>query len=860
MDLSHRRLAGWVILGGSFFAALCFISLSNYLLFHSLAEMFGIVIACMVFVVGWNARRSIRNNYFILLAVAYLFVGVIDLLHTLAYKGMGIFPAHGANLPTQLWIAARSLETAALLIAPLLINRGGIQPRVLLAGAAAVSTLLVWAVFGGYFPDCYIEGRGLTLFKRLAEYSLCLLLVLAWLLLYRQRARFDTQVARMLLASIALTTLGELAFTFYVSVYGLSNLVGHLIKILSFLLIYKAVVETGISRPRELLYRELEQSRRELAKKATMLEKAESLANLGAWEWDMVNDSWILSLHWRWIHGFNRKRVTTPELMALAFPEDAAAVEEALRKAVERGERYDIRHRIVRADTKEVRHVHSVGEVEFSPETGAPVRMVGAAQDITGQVKNEEKAVAQSSRLEAFMNAIQEAAFLIDTKGVLLHVNQAFGRRFGMEGENLVGRNIADFLPEGLVPQRMDNVRQVVRGGKPLQAEDVRGGYILNNFLYPVIDTQTSEVTAIAVLSFDVTEIKRKERELTKLRRSVENSPATIVITDTNGIIEYVNPAFTHITGYTREEAIGANPRILKSGAHDQTFYNDLWRTIASGRIWRDEMCNRKKNGEFFWEQVSISPVKNEQGEVTNYVAVKEDISDKKELERLKDDVERIMRHDLRAPLSVIISIPQLLKMEDTLTAEQAELVNAVEDSGRRMLSMIDMSLNLFKMETGSYTYIPNDVDAVAVINKLIWDYQGQFPTNGGGVSLTVNGEPAGDSFWIKAERELLHSMLSNLVINAMEASPEGERVFIAIEEKPHPSISISNRGAVPGEIREHFFHKYKTYGKKKGTGLGTYSAKLMADTMGYGIRMDTSDEENSTIVSIDIPQETRIG
>ncbi|MEW6220605.1 MAG: MASE3 domain-containing protein [Thermodesulfobacteriota bacterium] len=240
--------------------ALCGTSLYSFLLFHSLAELFSIVVAFGIFIVAWNTRQVLESNYLLFLGIAYLFIGGLDLVHTLAYKGMGIFDGYGANLPTQLWIAARYLEGFSLLAAPFRIEKRCGAPR-LIAGFSAVFLLALAAIFFGLFPDCFLEGSGLTPFKKNSEYLICLLLLGALAALARKRSAFDRPIFRIITASILFTMGSELAFTFYVSVYGLSNLIGHVFKFVSFYLIYKALIETGLARPYQLLFREV--SRRE---------------------------------------------------------------------------------------------------------------------------------------------------------------------------------------------------------------------------------------------------------------------------------------------------------------------------------------------------------------------------------------------------------------------------------------------------------------------------------------------------------------------------------------------------------------------------------------------------------------------
>jgi hypothetical protein len=248
-------IAGILILGGLYLT-----SLYHYLLFHSLAEIFCVVIACGIFMVAWNSRRLIDNNYLLFLGIAYLFIGGIDMIHTLAYKGMGVFPGYDANLPTQLWISARYIEGLSLLIAPFFISRRMTWAYVGCGYLLATGILLVAIFYGSLFPDCYVEGAGLTPFKKVSEYVISMLLLCSIVLLVKHREAFDTNVFRLLIASIIVTIASELAFTFYLSVHGFSNLIGHYLKILSFYLIYKAIIECGLVEPYGLLFRNLKRS------------------------------------------------------------------------------------------------------------------------------------------------------------------------------------------------------------------------------------------------------------------------------------------------------------------------------------------------------------------------------------------------------------------------------------------------------------------------------------------------------------------------------------------------------------------------------------------------------------------------
>jgi len=152
-------------------------SLYSYLLFHSLAEIFSIVIACGIFMVAWNSKEFMDNNYFLFLGIAYLFIGGLDMVHTLAYKGMGVFTGYGANLPTQFWIAARYLESLSLILALTFLNRRMKINYVVYCYSFVTAVLIISIFYWKAFPDCFIEGVGLTPFKKISEYIISLILI-----------------------------------------------------------------------------------------------------------------------------------------------------------------------------------------------------------------------------------------------------------------------------------------------------------------------------------------------------------------------------------------------------------------------------------------------------------------------------------------------------------------------------------------------------------------------------------------------------------------------------------------------------------------------------------------------------------
>jgi two-component system, sensor histidine kinase and response regulator len=217
---------------------------------------------------------------------------------------------------------------------------------------------------------------------------------------------------------------------------------------------------------------------------------------------------------------------------------------------------------------------------------------------------------------------------------------------------------------------------------------------------------------------------------------------------------------------------------------------------------------------------------------------------------RLHEDVERITQHDLKSPLNPILGYAQLMRLDDNLTEEQLDYLYIIESSCHKLLDMINLSLDLYKIENGTYVVKTEIVDLSQIITAIIEENRSHLKSKSLIVDTFINGCPAVDGvhFNLKSENLLIYSMLSNLFKNAMEASPKNERITIVMENDEKRAMSIHNMGDVPNEIRSTFFEKYATAKKYGGTGLGTYSARLIAETIGGQISLDTSTENGTTI------------
>jgi signal transduction histidine kinase len=219
---------------------------------------------------------------------------------------------------------------------------------------------------------------------------------------------------------------------------------------------------------------------------------------------------------------------------------------------------------------------------------------------------------------------------------------------------------------------------------------------------------------------------------------------------------------------------------------------------------------------------------------------------------RLREDIERISRHDMKNPLNAVIGMSQVLQDNSNLTEEQSEQLKMIEDAGYVLLNMINLSLNMFKMEKGTYPFEPEKINIINVTRQILNEMKPMMASKGLSAAVFVNGVSAGDNShcWVQGEKLLCYSMLINLIKNAVEASPKDSQITIHFDNTGNrASIRIHNKGAVPEDIRGRFFDKYVTSGKKCGTGLGTYSAKLIAETQGGSVHLDTSDEQGTLLI-----------
>ena len=328
--------------------------------------------------------------------------------------------------------------------------------------------------------------------------------------------------------------------------------------------------------------------------------------------------------------------------------------------------------------------------------------------DIT-QRKLAEQARHESETRYQLLIELMPDGVMMHHNGKVIFANPASARLIGAKSvDELLGKTVLDFVhPDSLaiVLQRIQNVFSENQAVPLIEEKFVRlDGSVIDVEVTSRPIKVEGETFGLTVFH-DFSERKRAQERLLQLSRAVEQSPTSIVITNAAGSIEYANPKFTQITGYSQEEALGQNPRILRAGEARPEFYKNLWETITSGRQWHGEFLNRKRNGDLFWEFASISPVMDQSGKITHYVAVKEDITERKqaeadlqqyagELQARNEELDAFshtVAHDLKEPIGIIASYTDLIiDQYDDLPAAQAQsLLRKVRQNTDRLTRII---------------------------------------------------------------------------------------------------------------------------------------------------------------------------
>lgn len=369
----------------------------------------------------------------------------------------------------------------------------------------------------------------------------------------------------------------------------------------------------------------------------------------------------------------------------------------------------------------------------------------------------------------------------------------------------------------------------------------------------------------------EISDRKSKEHELIKFSRAVQQSPVSIVITDLQGNIIFGNPKIHEVTGYTPEELTGKNVRIMKSGLTPVETYRNLWETIKSGGEWHGEFLNRKKNGELYWEAASISPIFNSKGVITNFLAIKEDISERKkvlaELEAAKEKAESSDRlktafihnisHEIRTPLTGIMGFTSLLIQPGLSAEEKKEYQSFIQTSSCRLISTVTNYMDIAMIASGNMEVLPGAVNLNQIFKLLFHQFKAACTEKGLELSLQIPEKIETGQFITDAG--LLNKAFSHLLDNAIKFTSHG-KVSFGYSEKPGSleffieDTGIGIRKEAQEKIFENFVQEEAIHsGEIEGSGLGLSIAKSLVVLLGGNIKVN-SETGKGSVFSFTLP------
>lgn len=466
---------------------------------------------------------------------------------------------------------------------------------------------------------------------------------------------------------------------------------------------------------------------------------------------------------------------------------------------------------------------------------------------------------------------------LIDLNDNILQANPKLSQILGYSGEELEKANIYDITHSDDI-EFSKKIHLNCISGKSESAEFEKR-YIHKNgnsvwvyiSLSLIKDPQEKPLYFISHIQ-DISQRKASEDEIRKLFLAVEQSPSIVCITDVDGRIEYVNTRFLEVSGYTFDEIHGQNPRILKSGELGQDYYEELWKTITSGKIWKGEFHNMKKNGEYYWVLASIAPIKDEKGTITHFVAMQEDITFRKEMEgdlvkakekaeesdRLKSSFLATISHELRTPLNAIIGFSELLlRGEGNIHDKVLDYAKIIFDSGKNLLGIINDIFDISMIEANEVMLYPEIFSVNGLFNEVRNNFMNHDEIVSKKLKLTFLKNLKDDEDMIFTDRVKFTRVLTNLIGNAIKFTDKGEiDVGYYVNNTNHTpwlEFYVKDTGiGIPEDKIELIFERFRQVDDTNtrrfgGSGLGLSIAKKIIELLGGKIWVKSEPGKGST-------------
>ncbi len=497
-------------------------------------------------------------------------------------------------------------------------------------------------------------------------------------------------------------------------------------------------------------------------------------------------------------------------------------------------------------------------------DAGDPVAVQSVVVDVTRQRHIEDQIRESEARYRLLFDRAPVGIIHFDTNLHVTACNENYLKLIHASQEQVIGFDI----------RKLQDRRVVQVLGKALSGKEVwwEGEYqstisrktlSISLRTAPLYDGQENIQGGMAIV-VDLTEKKKAQEEKYRLMSAIDQASEVIVITDPKGTIEYVNPAFEKLTGYSAEEAHGLNPRVLQSGRHGKEFYKEMWHTLRSGRVWKGHIINKRKDGTLFEEDASISPVRNQEGEIINYVAVKRDVTQEVALKKQLNQAMKMeaigtlaggIAHDFNNILSAVLGYAEMAELQLDEDEPARKDVGQIIAAGQRATDLIRQILTFSRQEEEEF----RPVKIQFVVKEALKLLRSSLPTS---IDLQQNIDP--DCGSVLADPVRIHQVLMNLCTNAKQSmAGEQGRLYIRLSELPPDStagpsclgqgrwldLEVADTGiGMEPQVRERIFDPFFTTKKKgQGTGLGLSVVHGIVKSHGGEITVDSEPGRGTT-------------
>ena len=516
-------------------------------------------------------------------------------------------------------------------------------------------------------------------------------------------------------------------------------------------------------------------------------------------------------------------------------------------------------------DRKGKKKYYLTSKIPLKNDSGEIIGLVGVGHDITVQKQSEQKIIQLSKGIEQSPASV----IITDILGNIEYVNSKFTEISGYTLDEIKGKN-PKIQQSGYTSSReYKKLWNMISSGNEyhteLQNRKKNGELYWESILISPIRDEEGTIINYMAIKEDITNRKKTDLEILKLSVAIEQNPASVVITNTQGVIEYINQKFLAVSGYQNHELIGKVLRILKPGHTTDEVYVEIWNNLFAGKTWKGEHQNRTKNNEIYWESVLISPIKNQEGKVTNFVVLSENISDRKKMEkdliaakvkaeesdRLKSAFLANMSHEIRTPLNSILGFSDLLTAPDLDTDSRREFANLINSSGNNLLSIINDILDISKIEAGQITLIKNEFTAYKLVSEIQKEYSHR--ANSKGIELKLKPKTTSQELIILSDESRIKQVLINFVGNALKFTDSGY-IEIGVDLiQNNIQFYVKDTGiGIPKEYHDKIFDRFRQVEaaqtrKYGGNGLGLAITKNLAELLGGKIWLESEPNTGST-------------